>query len=68
MFIIQKIVDKVGSSFLNEKLVPFMLKLSDDSVPNIRFNVSKTIEVVYQKLSYSNKEKCKEALRKLEND
>lgn len=44
-----------------------MLKLSDDPVPNIKFNVSKTIEIIYDKLSNSNKVKCKDTLVKMLN-
>jgi hypothetical protein len=39
-----------------------MLKLAEDAVPNIKFNVAKTIEMVYDKLSNSNKVKSKDAL------
>jgi hypothetical protein len=42
--------------------------LSDDAVPNIKFNVSKTIEMMYDKLSNSNKVKSKDALQKMINN
>jgi hypothetical protein len=42
-----------------------MLKLAEDPVPNIKFNVSKTIEMVYDRLSNSNKVKSKDALVKM---
>ena len=45
-----------------------MLKLADDSVPNIKFNVSKTIEFVYPRLSNSNKDKCREVLTRMEQE
>lgn len=45
-----------------------MLKLAEDPVPNIRFNVSKSIETIYPKLNYSNKLKCEDALKKMEQE
>ena len=39
--------------------------MATDKVPNIRFNVAKTIELLYGRVSYSNKDKCKETLKKM---
>ena len=47
----------------------YIKKLSDDPVPNIRFNYAKTVALIYKKLTNSNKMGSAEALRKLsEND
>ena len=42
--------------------------MSDDSVPNIKFNVAKTIEMIYDKLTNSNKVKSKDCLLKMCNN
>jgi serine/threonine-protein phosphatase 2A regulatory subunit A len=42
--------------------------MASDPVPNIRFNVAKTIEIMYKKVNNTNKMKCKEVLKKIEND
>jgi len=47
---------------LNDKLVTYLVKLGRDPVPNIKFNVSKTIEKLYPKLTNSNKLNCQEVL------
>ena len=46
-----KVYNRVSPRFLNEKLVPMVLKLSEDPVPNIRFNFAKLVEQVYPKLT-----------------
>ncbi len=68
LIIVQKVADKTSPEFLNERLFKFVLKLSDDPVPNIRFNVSKTIEQIYQRLSPRNKEDAREALNKMKQE
>lgn len=55
----------MSPEFLNHKICPLLYTLSQDKVPNIRFNVSKTIEIVYGRVSYSNKDKCRETLKKM---
>ena len=42
-----------------------MKKLSEDPVPNIRFNYAKTVALVYKKLPNSGKMGSAETLRKL---
>jgi len=51
----KKFYGEVSDKFLNEKLCPVIVKLGDDPVPNIKFNVSKTIEIIYKKVNNSNK-------------
>ena len=68
LFIIQKVFVEVTEKFLNEKLCPVMLKLAEDPVPNIRFNFSKTAEMVYRKINNTNKMKISEALHKIEQN
>ncbi len=58
-------VGKVDDKFLNDKLIPLALRLSDDPVPNIRFNFAKLIESIFTKLSHDNKRKAEEALTKM---
>ena len=55
VFIIQKVFLEVTDKFLNEKLCPILLNMTDDPVPNIRFNVAKTAELIYKKINNSNK-------------
>ncbi len=46
-----------------------MFTLASDPVPNIRFNVSKTIETVYKELNAANKAEANQVLQKMaEND
>ena len=68
LFVVQKVFEKVTPLFLNEVLFKFVVKLAEDPVPNIKFNVSKTIELIYTKLNYANKEQAKEILNKMEQD
>ena len=68
VFVIQRVYDKVSTQFLNEKLCGYLLKLAEDPVPNIRFNVSKTIELLYSKLNNSNKFRCEDSLKKMEQE
>jgi serine/threonine-protein phosphatase 2A regulatory subunit A len=65
LFIIQKSFDKVSKEFLNEKEFSYLQKLSEDPVPNIKFTVAKTLELIYSKLTNSNKVKCKDMLTKM---
>jgi hypothetical protein len=53
----------VSDKFLNDKLCPHLIKLGADPVPNIKFNVSKTIQIVYGKLNASNKDKIVAVLK-----
>ena len=50
---------------MNEKLIPLALRLSEDPVPNIRFNFAKLIESIFSKLSPENKRKAEESLVKM---
>ena len=55
----------MDDKFLNDKLIPLALRLSEDPVPNIRFNFAKLIESIYTKLSPENLRKAVEALGKI---
>ena len=69
LFIIQNVFKEVSDQFLNEKLYKsYMKKLADDPVPNIRFNFSKTAELIYKKLTNSSKMDCTSQLKKLSED
>lgn len=65
---VMKLKDEVSKEVLNKNLVEVLLLLSEDPVPNIRFNVCKCIEAVYPKLTPGNKIKCEQAAKKMEND
>ena len=66
---INKIHSEVTPSFNNSVICPCLLKLAEDPVPNIRFNVSKTIGEVAKHMSNANLVKLKAALKKMsEND
>ena len=43
-------------------MFPFALKLSEDTVPNIRFNFAKLVESLFSKLTSQNQAKSEEAL------
>ena len=54
---------------LNKYLVPLVLEMAADPVPNIRFNVAKCFENVHNRLDGSTvNDRVKPCLRKLEND
>ena len=55
----------MGNRYLNDKLIPLALKLSEDPVPNIRFNFAKMAESIYGKMTPSNKIKCEDALKRM---
>ena len=55
-------VGKVDDKFLNDKLIPLALRLSEDPVPNIRFNFAKLIESIFPRLTPENKRQAKESL------
>mmetsp|Transcript_52214 Transcript_52214/g.117606 ORF Transcript_52214/g.117606 Transcript_52214/m.117606 type:complete len:591 (-) Transcript_52214:51-1823(-) len=46
-------LSEVGSNFLEKHLVPMVLKLAADSVPNVRFNAAKTIQAMHKACSTS---------------
>lgn len=58
----------MSKDVLNKNFVEVLLTLAEDPVPNIRFNVSKSIETFYPKMTPGNKIKCEGALKKLCND
>jgi hypothetical protein len=62
------LASEVTKDVLNKSFVDVLLTLAEDSVPNIRFNVSKTIEILYPQMTPGSKIKCESALKKLVND
>ena len=48
----------VSDSLVNDVFCEHLFRLSEDPVPNIRFNVSKTIDTMHSKLSAANKERA----------
>jgi len=54
VFFINKIHAECSSEFNNSIIAPCLLKLAEDPVPNIRFNVSKAIGETAKHMSNSN--------------
>ena len=54
---------------VDQTFAPLIVQLANDPVPNIRFNVSKTIQGLFPQFSPANQSKIKEVLARLaEND
>ena len=53
---------------LNKNFVPVMMQLAVDPVPNIRFNVSQTIEMYYKDMTPGSKIKCEGAVKTMCTD
>ena len=58
-------IPEVPKDFMNRSFTDVLLKLAEDPVPNIRFNVSKTIAILKPHLSEPNADKFKVALQKM---
>jgi serine/threonine-protein phosphatase 2A regulatory subunit A len=65
VFYINKIIPVCSSNFTNSVIAPILLKLAEDPVPNIRFNVAKTVALCHRNMSVSNVSKMKDTLRKI---
>jgi len=52
---VNRLANEVAKDVLNKNLMEVVLSLSDDPVPNIRFNICKTIDNLYQKMTPGNK-------------
>ena len=63
LFFINKIAPVVSPAFINAKIVPILLRMAKDPVPNIRFNVSKTTLLIAKNLTVSNHAKMREEIR-----
>ena len=63
--LINKMQEHVGNEFINARIIEDLLRLLNDPVPNIRFNVSKTIALLAAKLTPQNKERVIQALEKV---
>ena len=59
---------EVPADVLNKSFVEIILNLAEDPVPNIRFNISKTIEAFYGRMKPGSKFKCESAVKKMIND
>ena len=57
-----RLAGEVNKDVLNKNLMETVLALGEDPVPNIRFNVCKTIDVLYQKMTPGNKIKSESVL------
>jgi serine/threonine-protein phosphatase 2A regulatory subunit A len=68
MLMIKMLYPVVSEAFLNEIMFPCLIALGQDPVPNIKFNVAKTIDSLSDKLSAENKERSQELLTELSSD
>jgi len=50
LFSIQSFAPIVGAQVLQETVLPLVLGLAHDPVPNVRFNVSRTLRVIIQNI------------------
>ena len=66
--IVNQVEEFVSDTFLNNNLIPNIIKLASDAVPNIRFNVAKTLEKLASKLDASTKVAGHDAMVKLVTD
>ena len=57
-----RLAGEVNKDVLNKNLMETILAMGEDPVPNIRFNVCKTIDVLYQKMTPGNKIKSESVL------
>ena len=58
----------VSKDVVNRHFAEVLLSLAEDPVPNIRFNVSKTMWALYPRFTPGNKIKCEGAIKKMCND
>jgi len=65
---INRLAAEVSKELMNKNLMEVVLGLADDAVPNIRFNVCKSIDSFYSKMTPGNKIKSEQVLSKLSND
>lgn len=65
---INRLGSEISKDVLNKCFVEVLLNLAEDPVPNIRFNISKTIETFYPKMTPGSKIKCESAIQKLCKD
>ena len=54
---LRELTSAVSSDITLEHILPYIVKLSDDKVPNIRFNVAKAYTVICENLK-NNKNSC----------
>lgn len=52
---VNRLAAEVSKEFMNKNLMEVVLGLADDPVPNIRFNVCKSIDSFYSKMTPGNK-------------
>ena len=65
---VNRLAGEVTKDVLNKNLMETVLALGEDAVPNIRFNVCKTIDALYQKMTPGNKIKSESVLQKVSSD
>mmetsp|Transcript_31739 Transcript_31739/g.31174 ORF Transcript_31739/g.31174 Transcript_31739/m.31174 type:complete len:125 (+) Transcript_31739:763-1137(+) len=54
IFLVRIIHDHIDPDILNKDIIPVIIGLKDDSVPNIKFNISKTLDELSGLLSREN--------------
>lgn len=65
---INKLSPEISRDVVNKHFAEVLISLSEDPVPNIRFNVSKTMMALYTRFTPGNKIKCEGAIKKMCSD
>lgn len=69
LFTFTHLIEVVDSSLLIDYVYPFIIDLAEDKVPNIRFNVAKSLQLLAKKLdSKTDLENIVNILKNLQND
>lgn len=65
---VNSLADIIDAEIINNEFFPTVASLTSDSVPNVKFNVAKTLEILAPYLSEKNKEEAKSKLNILKGD
>lgn len=58
-------IDKIDKRILNDKLIPVIINLYTDPVPNVRFNIAKFLDEAINVINDKNTEDAKKAMKTL---
>lgn len=65
---INRLAPDASKEVLSKQFAEVLITMADDPVPNIRFNVAKSIEAIYSKMSPGGKFKVEACIKKMCND
>jgi len=68
LFYIQQVGPIFSQKILNENIIPILLTLGSDPVPNIRYSTSNAIEILLSKMDKNMKDKIRQLVSKLSQD